>query len=241
MESVSIVVPVYDEEANIEEVYSRTNAVLSSLNLPYEIIFVDDGSKDSTCRVIKDIQVKDNHIKLIKFVRNYGQVFAILAGFEFADGSTIIAMDADLQNDPKDIPKLLEKINEGFDLVNGWRYRRNDPFVRKLISYLEMWLIRMKTGIKLHDYGCGFFAVKKQLVKKLNDYGSRARFIKPLAVKLANSFIEIKIEHYPRRSGLSKYDLLKIIKTGIDFLFHFSIKLKEKERLPCVIEKTICN
>ncbi len=236
---ISLVVPVYNEEGNIAEVYRRLSAVLASLRIPYEIIFVDDGSRDMTYGIIKGLREKDRHLKLIKFSKNCGQVFALLAGFEFARGETVITMDADLQNDPADIPKLLEKINAGFDLVNGWRGCRKDSRSRKLISGLERWLIAFKTGVWLHDYGSGFFALKQDLVKKINVYGAGARFIKPLAVKLAGSFTEVKVGHYPRGCGRSKYNFLKIAETGLDFLIHFKVNQQVRQPLPCNIEEIV--
>lgn len=220
--SISILVPVYNEEENIKEFYYQTDVVLSSLKIPYEIIFVDDGSKDKTYKIISDIQAQDKRVKIIKLSKNYGQLYALLTGFEFAKGEVIITMDADLQNDPNDIPKFLDKIEAGFDFVNGWRFERKDSLSRKLISKIANWLAGSITGIALHDYGCGFVATKKGLVNKLISYDRNARFIKPLLVRLADSVLEIKVNHYPRKSGKSKYNLLKIIKSGLDLLFNFT-------------------
>lgn len=226
--SVSIIIPVYNEEGNIKELYSRLSGALSSLAISYEIIFVDDGSRDNTRNIMKCIQASDTHIKIIGFARNFGQLYALLAGFEFAKGDVIITMDSDLQNDPADIPDFLAKINEGFDSVTGWRYVRQDPFIRKMISKLENWLIWTKTGIALHDYGCGFTVTRREIIDRLRGYGSRARFIKPLIVKLADSVAEIKVHHYYRKSGVSKYSMLKIIIYGLDFLFNFTMKIKKE-------------
>jgi len=220
---VSVVIPLFNEEENIKEVYYRTEKVLTALNKNYEIIFIDDGSKDKTCDIIKDIRAKNVCVKIIKLAKNHGQHYALLAGFELAKGDIIISMDGDLQNDPYDIPKFLEKIEENFDLVNGWRYERKDPLGRKLISKISNWLIRKKTGIALHDYGCAFIAIKKELINKLKGYGTNARFIKPLLVRLADSPVEIKINHNQRKFGISKYSLFKVIRVGLDFIFNFKV------------------
>ena len=236
---VSIAIPVYNEQENIREVYYQTTIVLSSLNILYEIIFIDDGSKDKTYKILKEIQVQDRHVKIIKFTKNYGQLYAFLAGFEFARGEIIITMDGDSQNASPDIPKFLKKINEGFDFVNGWRHNRNDSVVRKFISYIANRLIRIRTGVYLHDYGCAFIAVRRQIIERLKDYGRDARFIKPLIARLATSVTEVKVRHYLRKSGVSKYSIFKIIKLGLDFLINFSTESKDKDKLPYVIEEVI--
>ena len=221
-------IPVYNEEKNIEEVYSRTKIVLSSLSLPYEVIFVDDGSSDATYTILRGIQSKDSCVKIIKLDNNYGQLYALLAGFAFVKGETIITMDCDLQNDPRDIPLFLAKIKEGFDFVNGWRQARKDPITRKLISGFANWLIGTRTGVRLHDYGCAFTAIKKKLIDKLKHYGKDARFIKPLLVCLTDSTAEIKVSHHLRQTGRSKYSLVKIIKSGMDFLLNFTVTPRDK-------------
>lgn len=238
---VSIVIPLFNEEGNVEEVYYRIKETLIFLKKTYEIILVNDGSRDRTYDIIRDIQNKDVHIKIIKLAKNYGQLYAILAGFEFVKGEIIIVIDGDLQIDPCDISQLLIKIDEGFDLVSGWRYKRKDPAVRRLISYLANWLMGLRTGIKLHDYGCALIATKKQIINRLKDYGSGARFIKPLIARLSDSISEVKVKHYPRKSGVSKYSFLKIIKSGLDFLFSFTTEPKRRDKSPYVIEEVIGN
>lgn len=232
---ISIVIPVYNEEENIRSLYQIIKNILICLNDDYEIIFIDDGSKDKTYETLKETKAKDTHIKIIKLAKNYGQLYAILAGFEFAKGDIIITMDGDLQNDPYDIPKFLAKMNDGFDLISGWRCGRNDPLSRKLISKTFNWLIIRRTGIALHDYGCALTATRKELIDRLKSYGRNARFIKPLLANLANSVAEIKVSHYPRKAGKSKYNLVKIIKSGLDFLFNFTIEPKGRNNLSCNI------
>jgi glycosyltransferase involved in cell wall biosynthesis len=227
--TISIVIPVYNEEENVKNVYCEAKTVLTSLNLPHEIVFIDDGSRDRTYRILKSIHDEDKHVKIIQLDKNYGQAYALLAGFEFAKGEIIITMDADLQNSPYDIPYFLRSIEKGYNLVSGWRYERNDSLTRKLISTLANYLIRIRTKIQLHDYGCAFMAARKELIDKLKSYGRDARFIKPLLVCLSNSITEIKVRHNSRKMGKSKYDLIRILKTGLDFLFNFTIELKEKK------------
>lgn len=237
---ISIVIPLLNEEENIMEVYYKINDTLRPLNKNYEVIFIDDVSEDETHKIISGLQTKDHRVKIIKLVKHCGQLNALLAGFEFARGEVIVTMDGDLQNDPKDIPKFLDKIEEGFDFVNGWRFERNDCLGRKLFSKIANLLISIRTGKALHDYGCAFTATKKQLIDRLMDYGDSARFIKPLLVKLAASSTEIKIRHYPRIRGASKYDLAEMTRTGLDFLLNFSLdknNIKSKEDISYVIEE----
>lgn len=225
---LSVVIPVYNEQENIKDVYYQTRVALSALNLPFEIIFVDDGSNDRTYLILRNIQAQDVNVMIIKFAKNYGQLFAFLASFEFSKGEIVITMDGDLQYDPYDIPKFLEKIKEGYDLVSGWRFDRKDPLSRKLISKISNQLIKIKTGVALHDYGCAFTAIKKELVDKLKDYGRNARFIKPLLVRLADSAAEVKVRHHFRERGSSKYNFGKIIKVGLDFFFNFTTAQKKE-------------
>ncbi|MBL7198293.1 MAG: glycosyltransferase family 2 protein [Candidatus Omnitrophica bacterium] len=238
-DTISMVIPVCNEEENVKAVYCQVRAVLSSLKLSYEVIFVDDGSKDRTYQNLKNIQMLDERVKIIKLFKNYGQMYAFLAGFEFVKGDIIITMDGDLQNEPQDIAQFLIKIEEGPDLVTGWRYNRKDSFIRKLISNFANWLIGMKTGVRSHDYGCTLMVIRRDLIDKLKNYGSASRFIKPLLVRLANSVYEIKVKHHFRISGASKYNLLRIIRTGVDFLLHFTIEPQGTNRMPYIIEEVI--
>nr|MBU1328264.1 glycosyltransferase family 2 protein [Candidatus Omnitrophota bacterium] len=173
---ISVVTPLFNEEDNIKKFYHRTSEVLTSLNKSYEIIFIDDGSKDRTYDIIKNIQIENTRVRIIKFKKNRGQLYAFLAGFEVARGEIIITMDGDLQNDPRDIPKFLDKIEKGFDFVNGWRYKRKDSLERRLISKVSNWLTRKRTKVSLRDYGCAFMAVERRLIDRLRKQGVKARF-----------------------------------------------------------------
>lgn len=197
--SLSLVIPLYNEEKNVGEVYRLTKNILSSMTAIYEIILIDDGSTDKTYELLRGIQKRDNHIVIVKLNKNYGQMYAILAGFNIVKGEIVVVMDGDLQNDPNDIPQFLTEIsNNDIDVVTGWRYNRKDSLLRKTISKLSNWLIGLKTGVKLHDYGCAFTMVRKQVIDKLIPYGAQARFIKPLIALLSDSICEIKVNHHYR-------------------------------------------
>ena len=220
---ISVVVPAYNEEENIPILYEKLKNVLDNIGESYEILFVDDGSQDKTPDILKDIAKKDNKVKVIRFRRNYGQTSAIYAGFEHARGDVIITMDADLQNDPEDIPKLLEKINEGYDIVSGWRKDRKDPFLsRKLPSRIANWIISKVTGVHLHDYGCTLKAYRSEIAKRYRLYGDMHRFLPALAKRFGAKVTEIPVRHHPRLYGSSKYGIDRTIRVILDiFLVKF--------------------
>ncbi len=227
---LSVVIPVYNEEDNIKLLYEELKEVLNSLKEQHEIVFIDDGSRDSTLQFLKQIQEEDPNLIVVSFRRNFGQTAAMSAGFDYARGDVIVTMDGDLQNDPHDIPKLLEKIDEGFDVVTGWRHDRKDAFLnRKLPSMIANKIISLTTGIKLHDYGCTLKAFKKYVIKGINLYGEMHRFIPAIASGLGISFTEITVNHRPRRFGTSKYGISRTIRVVLDlitvkFLLSFSTK-----------------
>ena len=220
---ISVVIPAYNEEENIPILYEKLKKVLDSIGESYEIIFVDDGSQDRTPDILKDIAKKDDKVKVIRFRRNYGQTSAIYAGFEHARGDVIITMDADLQNDPEDIPRLLEKINEGYDIVSGWRKDRKDPFLsRKLPSRIANWIISKVTGVHLHDYGCTLKAYRSEIAKRYRLYGDMHRFLPALAKRFGAKVTEIPVRHHPRLYGSSKYGIDRTIRVILDiFLVKF--------------------
>ncbi len=220
---ISIVIPAYNEEENIPVLYERLKKVLDSLEDDYEIIFVDDGSEDGTPEVLREIAEKDKKVKVIRFRRNYGQTAAMYAGFEHAKGDVIITMDADLQNDPEDIPKLLEKMEEGYDIVSGWRKDRKDPFLsRKLPSKIANWIISKVTGVELHDYGCTLKAYRAEIAKRYRLYGDMHRFLPALAKRFGARITEIPVRHHPRLYGRSKYGIGRTVRVILDiFLVKF--------------------
>lgn len=227
--SLSIVIPVYNEEENVPLLHARLHEVLDPLHLEYEIIFIDDGSTDRTLSLLEDIQSRDKRLVVLSLRRNFGQTAAFAAGFDFAQGDIIVTMDGDLQNDPGDIPKLIEHI-EKHDLVSGWRKNRQDPFLtRRFPSMIANWLISNVTGIKLHDYGCSLKAYRREVIKNLKLYGEMHRFIPAVASWYGVRVTEVETTHHPRLRGKSKYGISRTIKVVLDlitvkFLQSFSTK-----------------
>ncbi|RMD93251.1 MAG: glycosyltransferase [Calditrichaeota bacterium] len=213
----SVVIPVFNEEGNVELLYRRIINTMKKLNQPYEIIFVDDGSNDRTLEILQALKRKDEDLKIIKFRRNFGQSAAIGAGFEYARGKVIIAMDGDLQNDPADIPRLIEKLNEGYDIVSGWRKNRQDKLIiRKVPSKIANGLIRFLTKVPIHDTGCSLKAYRREVVKKIRVYGELHRFIPALARIEGARIGEIVVNHHPRKFGQSKYNITRTFKVIMD-------------------------
>ena len=216
---LSIVLPVLNEETNLETLHEEISNVVSELACSYEVIFVDDGSTDNTFEKLKNIRERDDHVKIIQFRRNFGQTAAMAAGFDHARGEIIVTMDADRQNDPRDIPKLLDKINEGFDVVSGWRFHRKDGFFRrKLPSIIANKLISLTTDVSLHDYGCTLKAFKRDVVKNIELYGEMHRFIPAIASWMGVSIAEIRVNHRPRVSGTSKYGISRTMRVALDLI-----------------------
>jgi len=217
-ESVSIVIPVYEEEESLPHLYKSIKDVMDRLGRNYEIVFVDDGSKDGTFKVLESFQKKDPAVVVVSFRRNFGQTAAMAAGFEYAQNDIIITMDADLQNDPADIPKLLEKM-KGHDVVSGWRKKRQDKFIsRRLPSMMANGLISRVTGVHLHDYGCTLKAYRKEVIKNVRLYGEMHRFIPAIASWVGASITEVETNHHPRKFGKSKYGISRTIRVVLDLI-----------------------
>ena len=227
---ISVVVPVLDEGESLEELYSSLKRVLDGLGKSYEIIFVDDGSRDGSFDVLKNLAEKDRNVVVIRFRTNFGQTAALSAGFKFAKGSAIITIDADLQNDPEDIPKLLEKMEEGYDVVSGWRRERKDKLLtRRIPSFIANKIISRITGVYLHDYGCTLKAYRSEVVKNIDLYGEMHRFIPALTKWIGASVGEVVVKHSQRKHGKSKYGLSRTISVILDlitvrFLLSYSTK-----------------
>lgn len=215
---ISVVIPVYDEEANVAVLYEELKKVLARLNRKYEIIFVDDGSTDGTFDKLLKLKSKDSNVKILKFRRNFGQTAALDAGFKSAKGDIIISMDADLQNDPADIPKLLDRMKEGFDAVSGWRYKRKDPLSKKLFSKAANIFRKMVTGETIHDSGCTLKAYKKECFNDLNLFGEMHRYIPALLMWKGFKIGEVKVNHRPRTHGKTKYRMSRIFRGALDLL-----------------------
>jgi glycosyltransferase involved in cell wall biosynthesis len=216
---VSIVIPLYNEIENITALYNAIMPIVSSLGKNTEVIFVDDGSTDGTFEQLKIIQASEPSVWVIRFRRNFGQAAAFSAGFDLARGRVIVTMDGDLQNDPADIPVLIEKIDQGYDIVSGWRVKRKDNYItRRLPSMIANSLISRVTGVKLHDYGCSLKAYRKEVVKNIRLYGELHRFIPAIASWMGIQVAEVPVNHFPRLHGRSKYGLGRTMRVMLDLI-----------------------
>ncbi|MFQ5676053.1 MAG: glycosyltransferase family 2 protein [bacterium] len=213
----SVVVPLMNEEENVELLHDRIVDAFEAMGKPYEIIFVDDGSTDKTVNILEKIRLRDKNLNVIKFRKNFGQSAAMGAGFRFSRGEIIIAMDGDLQNDPADIPKLVAKLDDGFDVVSGWRKNRKDKMIiRKLPSRIANRLIQFLTRVEIHDTGCSLKAYRKEIIKKVRVYGELHRFIPALARIEGAKVGEVVVTHHPRKFGKSKYKITRTFKVVMD-------------------------
>ncbi|MAG00426.1 MAG: glycosyltransferase [Acidiferrobacteraceae bacterium] len=217
--SLSVILPVFNEVANIETVYSELALAIEQIPGDKQIIFVDDGSSDGTSDLLTKIAERDNQVVVITFRRNFGQTAAMAAGFDYSKGDVVVTMDADLQNDPNDIPILIKKMEEGYDLVAGWRFDRKDGFIlRRLPSMLANHLISWTTDVKLHDYGCTLKAFRKEVIKGIDLYGEMHRFIPAIASWMGIRLTELKVNHRPRIAGFSKYGISRTVRVVLDLI-----------------------
>ncbi|MBI5741756.1 MAG: glycosyltransferase family 2 protein [Nitrospirae bacterium] len=215
---VSIIIPLHNEEENVEDLYASLKSVMDAQTYDYELLFVDDGSTDRTVALLEPFEQRDPKVKLLRFRRNFGKAAAWAAGFDNAAGDVIVTIDGDLQNDPKDIPSLVSLIGE-YDVVNGWRKKRQDPFIiRRFPSIIANSLISKVTGVKLRDYGSGLKAYKAEVVKNINVYGELHRFIPALASWYGAKIKEIETTHHPRRRGKSKYGISRTLMVILDMI-----------------------
>jgi glycosyltransferase involved in cell wall biosynthesis len=226
--TVTVVIPLYNEEENVEILNERLTETMKNIGSDYEIVYIDDGSTDGTLLLLEELQKKDDNVVVLSLRRNFGQTAAFAAGFDFARGDIVVTMDGDLQNDPTDIPKLLE-LTKDYDLVSGWRRKRQDSFSRTFPSKMANWLISKVTGVRLHDYGCSLKAYRREVVKNLKLYGEMHRFIPAVASWYGVRIAEIETTHHPRLRGKSKYGISRTIKVLLDlvtvkFLQSFSTK-----------------
>ena len=215
---LSVVIPVRDEEENVAPLYEALRGSLETLGRTYEVIVVDDGSRDETYARLTRLAAQDSTFKLVKLRRNYGQTAAMAAGFDHARGEVIVPMDGDMQNDPADLGALLEKIDEGYDVVSGWRKSRQDSFSRRLPSRIANWLIGRVTGVRLHDYGCTLKAYRAEVVRETRLYGEMHRFLPALVYQAGARITEIPVAHHPRASGKSSYGIGRTFKVLLDLL-----------------------
>jgi len=216
---VSVVVPLYNEQDSIELLYSTITDAISNTIPDFEIIFVDDGSHDNTFHLAKQLAASDTKLRVLKLRRNYGQTPAMAAGIDHAGGDIIVTMDGDLQNDPRDIPELVNKINEGFDIVVGWRFNRKDKLIsRKIPSKIANWLIGKVTGIPIKDNGCSLKAYRANIIKNVPLYNEMHRFIPAMASIAGPRLAEVRVRHHARQFGESKYGLTRIYKVLFDLM-----------------------
>ena len=220
---LSIIVPVYNEQENLPLVYQAIVAALTDPSNDWEVVFVDDGSKDGSLAVLEELAEKDpQHVRVVALRRNFGQTAAIAAGIDHSDGEIIIPMDADLQNDPADIPMMMDKIAEGYDVVSGWRKNREDRFLTRILpSRLANGLISAVTGVRLHDYGCTLKAYRREVITGFRLYGEMHRFIPVYAESMGARISEVVVRHHPRRFGKAKYGLERTLKVLLDL---FTVK-----------------
>jgi glycosyltransferase involved in cell wall biosynthesis len=227
---LSIVVPIYNEEENVPILHGRISQALDDTKLDYELILVDDGSSDNSYPALKLLASKDPRVKVIRLRRNFGQTAAMAAGFDLASGRVVVPMDGDLQNDPLDIPLLLARIDEGYDVVSGWRKDRKDTFInRRLPSIMANSFISYLTGVHLHDYGCTLKAYRREVLEDVNLYGEMHRFVPALASQVGARVTEMPVRHHERLHGQSKYGISRTMKVILDlmtvkFLLSYSTK-----------------
>lgn len=216
---LSIVVPLYNEEESVSALHRAIVEAMDPVNLRYEMIFVDDGSKDDTFQRAKEIAERDRRLRIIKLRRNCGQTPAMVAGIDHSRGEIVITMDGDLQNDPKDIPRFLEKIKEGNDIVCGWRHKRQDKLIsRKIPSKIANWIIGRITGVPIKDNGCSLKAYRGEIIKSVPLYSDMHRFIPAMTSMAGSRIAEIKVNHHARKFGVSKYGISRIYKVIVDLM-----------------------
>src|SRR5262245_17997576 len=219
MTMLSVIVPVKDERDNVAPLHERLTAVLALTGWDYEILFVDDGSVDDTFQSLDAIATDDDRVKVVRLRRNYGQTAALLAGIDLSQGDVLVTMDGDLQNDPADIPALVTKLHEGYDVVLGKREKRQDAFmIRKLPSFAANWQIRKVTGIPFKDFGCTLRAMRRDVAESLPLYGEMHRFVPALALQHGARLTQIPVRHHPRRAGQTKYNPTRTVRVLLDLI-----------------------
>ncbi|MEJ2614510.1 MAG: glycosyltransferase [Ignavibacteriaceae bacterium] len=215
---ISIVVPLYNEEESLIPLSHEIRKALYDVRYVWEVIFVDDGSKDKSLRVIHEICNKDKRFKYVSFRKNYGKSAALQVGFKHVNGDIVVTMDADLQDDPHEIPNLINKLNEGFDVVSGWKKKRMDPFIKRKSSKFFNFITRLMSGIKIHDFNCGLTAYRKEVVDSIKVYGELHRYMPVLADWQGYTVSEIEVMHHPRRYGKTKFGISRFFKGFIDLI-----------------------
>ena len=216
---ISVVVPMRNESPNVKGLYDEVTATLGAFGRSFELLVIDDGSTDDTFAQLAALQARDPRLRVIRFRRNFGQTAAFAAGFAHARGKYIVTSDGDLQNDPRDIPGMIEKIEQGPDIVAGWRKDRKDPFInRRLPSIIANWIISTATGVKLHDYGCSLKVFRAEVVKPMKLYGEMHRFLPAIAAEQGVEIVEHVVNHRKRQHGKSKYGISRTIRVVLDLM-----------------------
>ncbi len=215
---LSIVIPLYNEEESLKELHQQLRSALGKMNVRYEILFVDDGSTDKSFQVLRDLKRADKHVKVVRFRRNYGKSAALSVGFEKAQGNIVVTLDADLQDDPAEIPLLKMKIDEGFDLVSGWKKKRKDPISKTIPSRFFNFVTARMTGIRIHDFNCGLKAYRREVVKTVKVYGELHRYVPVLAHWEGFRIGEVAVQHRPRRYGKTKFGVGRFWRGFLDLL-----------------------
>ncbi len=219
MSMLSVTIPIFNEEGNVAELHRRLIAALEPLARPFEIVFVNDGSSDGSGAILEKLAASDPRVKLVNFRRNFGQTAAMMAGIRYSSGDIVVPMDGDMQNDPADIAKLVAKLDEGFDVVSGWRRDRKDSTLQRTIpSRVANWLISAISGVHLHDYGCSLKAYRRDVVKDVKLYGEMHRFIPIYASWEGGRVTEVPVTHHPRVHGQSKYGVDRVLKVVLDLI-----------------------
>ncbi|MGH7275932.1 MAG: glycosyltransferase family 2 protein [Candidatus Rokuibacteriota bacterium] len=218
-DALSVILPVLNEQDNLEPLHARLTEALEPMGRDYEVIYVDDGSTDGSWEVLKKLAAADGRVRLVRLRTNFGQTPALAAGFAHARYPILITLDADLQNDPRDIPRLVERLGESYDVVSGWRRHRNDPWLTRLLpSQTANFLIKKVSGVPLHDFGCTLKAYRREIIQDVSLYGEMHRFLPVLAAWVGGRVTEIEVAHHPRTRGVSKYGLLRTYKVLVDLV-----------------------
>ncbi len=215
---LTVVIPLYNEEESLRELHQQLRSAIGQMNVRYELLFVDDGSTDRSFQILRDLKHRDKHVKIVRFRRNYGKSAALSVGFEKAQGNVIVTLDADLQDDPGEIPALKKRLEEGYDLVSGWKKKRHDPLSKTIPSRLFNVVTAKLTGIRIHDFNCGLKAYRREVVKSIKVYGELHRYIPALAHWAGFKVGETVVRHRPRKYGKTKYGFGRFWKGFLDLL-----------------------
>ena len=221
--SLSVIIPIFNEAASLADLYDRLTHVLKTVGRPYELLFVDDGSRDGSMDLLRLFHTHDPNVRVVRFNRNYGQHAAVVAGMERARGDVIVTLDGDLQNPPEEIPRLLDQIDAGHDVVGGWRTTRRDPLIRRLLSAAVNRVISATVGVRMRDYGCMLRVYRREVVEQILRCREISSFVPALANMFASSVAEIPVQHAARRHGRSRYGMLRLLRLNFDLLTGFSL------------------